>query len=155
RAAREGDPRAYDLPRPLLDADNLDFSFSGLKTAVRYRISRPGTTEVAPLEPKQVADLAASFQQAVVDCLVVKTLRAAEQAGLKTLCVGGGVAANSALRTRFEAEAGKRGLELFIPPLRLCTDNAVMGAIAVERLRGGLIETLELDAYPGLVRKRG
>ena len=154
RAARGGNPRAYDLPRPLADSGRLDFSFSGLKTAVRYRISRPGEPPPsAPLAPQQVADLAASFQQAVVDCLVAKTLLAAERTGLQRLCVGGGVAANSALRERLEGETARRGIELFIPPLGLCTDNAVMGAIAVERLRAGLTESLDLDAMPGLLRQ--
>src|SRR5262249_26327953 len=75
RAAREGNRRAYDLPRPMLDSDRLDFSFSGLKTAVRYRIAPPGAEEPArPLEPRVVNDLAASFQEAVVDCLVAKTM---------------------------------------------------------------------------------
>ncbi len=89
----------------------------------------------------------------MVDCLVAKTLLAAERTGLQRLCVGGGVAANSALRERLEGEAARRGIELFIPPLGLCTDNAVMGAIAVERLRAGLTESLDLDAMPGLLRQ--
>jgi N6-L-threonylcarbamoyladenine synthase len=100
-----------------------------------------------------VADLAASFQEAVVDCLVAKTLLAVERTGLKVLCVGGGVAANNRLRQRLEEEATRRGLELVIPPLALCTDNAVMGAVAVERLRAGLTESLTLDIAPGLVRE--
>ncbi len=96
RAAKAGNPRAYDLPRPLLDSDRLEFSFSGLKTAVRYRISPPGASAVPKeLTVQDVADLAASFQQAVVDCLAGKAMLAAEQTGLRTLCVGGGVAANS------------------------------------------------------------
>ncbi|REK17985.1 MAG: tRNA (adenosine(37)-N6)-threonylcarbamoyltransferase complex transferase subunit TsaD [Planctomycetota bacterium] len=152
RAARSGDPKKYDLPRPLLDSPRLDFSFSGLKTAVRYRISRPGETP-GKLEPQVVNDLAASFQEAVVDCLVGKTMLALEQTGMNVLCVGGGVAANGRLRQRLESEARTRGIELHIPPLSLCTDNAVMGAIAVERLRAGLFEELDLDITPGLVRQ--
>jgi N6-L-threonylcarbamoyladenine synthase len=101
-----------------------------------------------------VADLAASFQEAVVDCLVAKTLLAAEMTKLGVLCVGGGVAANARLRERLGEEAARRGLTLHIPPLRLCTDNAVMGAIAVERLKAGLVESLDLDAFPGLVRQK-
>jgi N6-L-threonylcarbamoyladenine synthase len=124
-----------------------------LKTAVRYRIARPGTNLTdAVLDPRQVADLAASFQEAVVDCLVGKTLLAARRTGINVLCVGGGVAANARLRERLAEETTKRGIELHIPPMKLCTDNAVMGAIAVERLRAGLIESLDLDVYPGLVR---
>jgi N6-L-threonylcarbamoyladenine synthase len=153
RAARTGNPRAYPLPRPLVDAAGLDFSFSGLKTAVRYRISPPGTGGSLALEPRLVADLAASFQEAVVECLVAKALRAAEQTGFDVLCVGGGVAANSRLRERLTEAAAQRGIEVVIPPLSLCTDNAVMGAIAVERLEAGLVEPLSLDITPGLVRE--
>ena len=155
RAARSGNPRAYDLPRPMLDADTLDFSFSGLKTAVRYRIAPPGS-EPAPamLEERRVADLAASFQEAVVDCLVGKTLLAAERTGLPTLCVGGGVAANSRLRERLAEACAAQPIELHIPPLSLCTDNAVMGAIAHERFAAGLVEALDLDARPGLESRR-
>ena len=154
RAAKAGDPRAFDLPRPLLDSPRLDFSFSGLKTAVRYRIARPGQAMPAePLDVKLVADLAASFQDAVVDCLVQKTLTALDQTGFRVLCVGGGVAANGRLRDKLTEVAEARGIALHIPPLRLCTDNAVMGAIAVERLKAGLVESLDLDVYPGLVRQ--
>ncbi len=154
RAARDGNPRAYDLPRPLVDSDRLDFSFSGLKTAVRYRIHPPGQAAAgAPLEARTVADLAASFQEAVIDCLVAKTMLAADRTALEVLCVGGGVAANSRLRERLAQESGKRGIEMIVPPPELCTDNAVMGAIAVERLKAGLTEPLSLDVAPGLVRK--
>ncbi len=156
RAAQQGNPRAFQLPRPLLDTDRLDFSFSGLKTALRYRVCKPGETMPAePLPAQRVNDLAASFTAAVVDCLWGKTELALRKTGLKTLCVGGGVAANSALRARLERECHEAGIELFIPPMRLCTDNAVMGAIAIERLRAGLFESLELDAFPGLVRPAG
>jgi N6-L-threonylcarbamoyladenine synthase len=155
RAARDGNPQAYTFPRPLLkDEDRLDFSFSGLKTALRYQISGPGGPDpgARPLDPLQRADLAASFQEAVVDCLVAKSLLAAGRIGAQTLCVGGGVAANARLRQRLEAAAAAHNLELVIPPLKLCTDNAVMGAIAVERLAAGLVEPLDLDVFPGLVR---
>ena len=172
RAARQGDPRAYPFPRPFLkDADRTEFSFSGLKTAVRYTVEKEikrmdgqpsdGATKNSLTSPvarpfalpaTTVANLAASFQEAVVDCLVGKSTMAVERSGLKTLCVGGGVAANGRLRERLEAESRTHGIRLVIPPLRLCTDNAVMGAIAVERLKAGLTEQLDLDAYPGLVR---
>ncbi len=152
QAAKQGNSQAFDLPRPLLDSDRLDFSFSGLKTAVRYRICRPGESVPTSLDPQLVADLAASFTEAVVDCLWGKTKLALERTGLKRLCVGGGVAANSRLRQRLEQQCTDLGIELFIPPMRLCTDNAVMGAIAVERLRAGMTEPLDLDAHPGLMR---
>jgi N6-L-threonylcarbamoyladenine synthase len=154
RAAKAGNARAYSFPRPLLaDAERLDFSFSGLKTAVRYEVAGPGRPlDASHLSAAQVADLAASFQAAVVDCLAGKALLAVERTGATTLCVGGGVAANAALRERLAAETEQRGVKLVIPPLALCTDNAVMGAIAVERLKAGLTEPLDLDARPGLVR---
>ncbi len=153
RVARQGNPRAYDLPRPMLDNDGLDFSFSGLKTAARYRIYPPGEPPTnEPLNEKQVADLAASFTAAVVDCLWGKTALALKRTGLRRLCVGGGVAANSALRERLEQECAAAGIELIIPPMRLCTDNAVMGAVAIERLKAGLVENLDLDVFPGLLR---
>lgn len=156
RAAANGNPRAYDFPRSFLrDDDRLDFSFSGLKTAVRYTIAGPGKPDMSDvqLKPKQVADLAASFQEAVVDCLVGKAFLALDKTGFHTLCCGGGVAANGRLRERLTQEATRRNVRLHIAPLALCTDNAVMGAIAVERLKAGLVEDLGLDAYPGVVRK--
>jgi N6-L-threonylcarbamoyladenine synthase len=158
RAAAGGNPRAYRFPRAFLkDEDRLDFSFSGLKTAVRYTIAGPGRRDLPrrPLPPRQVADLAASFQEAVVDCLVGKALAALRRTGRSTLCVGGGVAANARLRQRLEEEAARRRVKLHVAPLALCTDNAVMGAIAVERFRAGLFEELDLDVYPGVVRKTG
>jgi N6-L-threonylcarbamoyladenine synthase len=155
KAAERGNAAAYAFPRTFLnDPSRLDFSFSGLKTAVRYTLVGPGHVDFdkLQLDPQQVADVSASFQAAVVDVLSGKAFAALEQSGLKILCVGGGVAANSALRKRLEAEAAQRGIKLYIPPLRLCTDNAVMGAIAVERLKAGLVEELDLDAVAGLER---
>ena len=158
RAGASGNPKAYAFPRGLLkDRNRLDFSFSGLKTAVRYTIAGPGRQDFSQLDlgPEQTADLAASFQEAVVDCLVHKAMSALEQTGMRTLCVGGGVAANARLRARLEQEARRRGARLFVAPLELCTDNAVMGAIAVERFRVGRFEPLDLDAAPGVIRKTG
>lgn len=155
RAAESGNSRAYRFPRSFIkDEDRLDFSFSGLKTAVRYEIAGPGRPDFDSLDlsEQRVADLAASFQEAVVDCLVAKSMLAIRKTGLGTLCVGGGVAANRRLRERLEQEAAVCGCELLIAPLSLCTDNAVMGGIAIERLKAGLVEPLDLDVYPGLVR---
>lgn len=154
RAAKGGNPRAYSFPRGLPERDSLNFSFSGLKTAVRYAIAGPGKPDFSALRlpPRQVADVAASFQEAVVDSLVAKALRAMEKTRLKTLCVGGGVAANQLLRERLAAAARDRGFVLHIAPPELCTDNAVMGAIAFERLKAGAVDNLHLDAIPGLVR---
>ena len=156
RAAEKGNPHKYAFPRALLDDPNtLDFSFSGLKTAVRYAITGPGRHDPSQvkLSDQEVADLAASFQEAVVDCLVGKSFRALEITGFSRLCVGGGVAANKRLRTRLEEEAARRSVELVIAPLKLCTDNAVMGAIAVEKWKAGLFDNLYLDAEPGVVRR--
>lgn len=154
KAGAEGDPQRYKFPRPLLnDPSRLAFSFSGLKTAVRYEIQGPGKREQeTKLSPQQVADIAASFQAAVVDCLVSKSELALKQSGYNMLCVGGGVAANGPFRQRLEASAAEHGYALHVPPLALCTDNAVMGAIAVERFREGKFESLELDITPGLER---
>ncbi|MEX0817974.1 MAG: tRNA (adenosine(37)-N6)-threonylcarbamoyltransferase complex transferase subunit TsaD [Pirellulaceae bacterium] len=155
RAAIPGDRQAYRFPRSFLKDDSkIAFSFSGLKTAVRYAITGGATSEfVRPeLSDQQIANLAASFEEAVVDCLVGKAMLAVRQSNLSTLCVGGGVAANRRLRERLEEEADKAHIVLHIAPFELCTDNAVMGAIAIERLRAGLTEELDLDLIPGLVR---
>lgn len=155
RAAEHGSPNAYRFPRALLaDEDRLDFSFSGLKTAVRYTVAGVGKPLPEPrsLTEQQVADVAASFQEAIVDCLVGKAMLALRKTGLKTLCVGGGVAANQRLRERLRAEASAAGIQLHIAPPQLCTDNAVMGAVAVEKLKAGLLDGLDLDVVPGLVR---
>ncbi|HVX14609.1 MAG TPA: tRNA (adenosine(37)-N6)-threonylcarbamoyltransferase complex transferase subunit TsaD [Pirellulales bacterium] len=153
RAAERGNSRAFALPRTFLnEPERLAFSFSGLKTAVRYKISAPNSNEWTPPDPQTAADLAASFQAAVVDVLVGKSLDALRQTGWSTLCVGGGVAANRLLRERLDETAARQRVRVHIAPPELCTDNAVMGAIAVERLKAGLVESLDLDAQPGLVR---
>lgn len=123
----------------------------------RQRESIANKSSVSPslpvsLSSYSVPDVAASFQEAVVDCLIAKAELALRQSGMRILCVGGGVAANGRLRERLEASSRELGYELHIPPLKLCTDNAVMGAIAVERLRAGEIADLSLDVYPGLER---
>lgn len=154
-AAKLGNEKKYAFPRSLAGKDRrFDFSFSGLKTAVRYAICGPGKPleSAPPLSPQQVADLAASFQAAVVDSLADKTMDALRSTGLKQLCVGGGVAANEKLRERLMAETARVGVSLEIAPLAMCTDNAIMGAIAWERFHAGKFESLELDITPGLVR---
>jgi len=154
RAAASGNPKAFAFPRSLLHEERLAFSFSGLKTAVRYHLFGQGKmpADAPPCESHEIADIAASFQEAAVDCLVGKSVQALTQTGLQTLCVGGGVAANSRFRQKMAAAAEERGVRLFIAPLALCTDNAVMGAIAIERCRAGLFEPLDLDVSPGLLR---
>ncbi len=155
RVSRGGDPTAHRFPRSFIrDTERLAFSFSGLKTAVRYAITGPGNKDVHAVEltEQQIADLAASFQEAVVDCLVEKTRLALTRTQLATLCVGGGVAANPRLRERLTELAEEQAVTLHIAPFALCTDNAVMGAIAVEHYRAGNFATLSLDVVPGLVR---
>ncbi|MFL5340234.1 MAG: tRNA (adenosine(37)-N6)-threonylcarbamoyltransferase complex transferase subunit TsaD, partial [Gemmataceae bacterium] len=149
--AAAGDPAAFKFPRSLMEAGNLDFSFSGLKTAVLYRAfgqNAKGTTD--PPTGKFRADLAASFQQAVVDVLAEKARRALRQTGLTRLAVGGGVAANRALRSALAAMVAELSGELFIPPMDLCTDNAAMAALAVEKWRRGQFAPPDLDAEPNL-----
>ena len=155
KVAVNGDRAAYPFPRSFIhDKKRLDFSFSGLKTAVRYEIAGPGRPDFSAvnLTEKRIADIAASFEEAVVDCLVAKATLACEQTESNILCVGGGVAANGRLRTRLTEAAETEGIELHIAPFHLCTDNAIMGAIAVERLHAGLTEDLSLEVKPGLVR---
>jgi N6-L-threonylcarbamoyladenine synthase len=153
RAAERGNPKAYTLPRTFLNEPaKLAFSFSGLKTAVRYKIAGQGDAPLVPPDERTAADLAASFQLAVVDVLVGKSLAALRHTGWSTLCVGGGVAANRLLRERLRELAVTAGVSVYIAPPELCTDNAVMGAIAIERLHAGLVESLGLDAQPGLIR---
>ncbi|MEK6237236.1 MAG: tRNA (adenosine(37)-N6)-threonylcarbamoyltransferase complex transferase subunit TsaD [Planctomycetales bacterium] len=155
-AAATGDPTTHSFPRPLLkDPQRLEFSFSGLKTAVRYRISRtePPREAALKLSSREIADLAASFQQAVTDVLVGKSMQALKITGMKKLCVGGGVAANACFREQLTQACRQEGAELFIAPLELCTDNAVMGAVAMEQLQANLFAPLDANIIPGLVRR--
>ena len=124
--AVHGDPDSVALPRPLLHSGDLDFSFSGLKTAVLTAMQRLGP---APTD-KQRADLAASTQAAICDVLVKKSLRALQETRLSRLVVAGGVGANTRLREQLNAAAGKRGLRVHYPELALCTDNGAMIALA-------------------------
>ena len=154
KVAENGSESAYDFPRSFYHDSEIKFSFSGLKTAVRYSIAGQGKLDFSKLElsAETVANVAASFQRAVIDILVRKTQQAMQQSKLARLCVGGGVAANRLLRTGLEKMAAENDYELHIAPPYLCTDNAIMGAIAVERFKAGLFEDLDLDIKPGLVR---
>src|SRR5215207_9900904 len=125
RLSATGNPRAHGFPRALPQRDDLDFSFSGLKTALATFLGGGPRPEAAAL-----ADVCASFQAAVVDVLVRKSRRALRLAGLKHLVVCGGVAANRGLRAALAAAAEEDGFQLYIPSPRLCTDNAVMIAAA-------------------------
>jgi N6-L-threonylcarbamoyladenine synthase len=149
REAAAGDAEAFRLPRAFLREDRLDFSFSGLKTAVLYKVQGQDRSRPAPPPTGQVrADLAASFQQAVVDVLVAKSRQALRQTGLQRLAVGGGVAANRCLRSALERMTREEGAELLVPPLNLCTDNAAMAAVAVEKWLRREWAPLDLDAVP-------
>lgn len=156
QAAENGNPAAYRFPRSFLKEQRLEFSFSGLKTAVLYEIAGkpPAPYSAADIPPQRKADLAASFQAAVVDVLVEKARQALRQRGRKTLCVGGGVAANLALREALAAMAHREQIELVIAPMSLCTDNAAMSAVAWEMFASGATADLDVDVTAGLVRKR-
>ena len=154
RAAAGGDPGAIRLPRPLArERDRLDMSVSGLKTALRYRVRPPGAADVPPPVGRDLADLAASFQRAVVETIVAKVDLALERTGCPVLAVGGGVTANGALRAALEQLGRKRRVDVLVPPRELCTDNAAMGAIAWERLERGGDDGLDLDVSPGTDRR--
>ena len=142
RIALEGDPRAFALPRSL-PGDGYDFSFSGLKTAVVNTVRKhPDASS---------ADVAASFQEAVVDVLVTRARRAAADVGAKALCLAGGVAANSLLRRRISEACAEDGIGAFLPSRALCTDNAAMVAAAGWwRLQHGGAADLSLGADPNL-----
>ena len=149
REAEAGDPRAYDFPRAFHDDGRLEFSFSGLKTAVLYACHGQDVSRASPPPPgPKRANLAASFQAAVVDALVLKCKQALRKTGLERLAVGGGVSANRVLRAALEAMCSKEGVELFIPPPALCTDNAAMAALAVEKWKAGDLAPVDLDAEP-------
>ena len=133
RLAREGDPSAFDFPRSApsgRSAESLDFSFSGLKTALLYRVRDLGERETE----RRRADLAASFQRAIVDALAARVEQGLAREGVERLAIGGGVAANSELRARLGELCRELGTPLWLPPLELCTDNAAMIAAAARFL---------------------
>jgi N6-L-threonylcarbamoyladenine synthase len=135
RLAEQGHADVFSLPRPLLHSGDLDFSFAGLKTAVLTQHRKLGPT---PPE-RALADLAAATQEAIIDVLVAKSLKAMEATGAGTLVVAGGVGANRRLRERLDAAVARRGAQVHYPPLALCTDNGAMIALAAAlRLQHGL-----------------
>jgi len=145
-AARAGDAEAVDFPRPMSRKGGLDFSFSGLKTAVSLEVHRRGGREA--LAEKDVADVAASFEAAAVDSLVARTRRALAMEGLDRVAVVGGVAANRVLRERLKAEGERRAFGSVFPPPSLCTDNAVMIAAAgTQGLERGERDGLSVSAF--------
>ena len=149
RAARGATNPVRDLPRPMKGRAELNFSFSGLKTALRHKVE-----EMAPLDDAKRADLAAGFQQAVVESLIDRTRRAIQAArathpALTALVVAGGVAANKRLRARLAETAAKANLPLVAPPIHLCTDNAAMIAwTGLEHLKRGEVSALDFAPRP-------
>jgi N6-L-threonylcarbamoyladenine synthase len=145
KLSRKGDPRAFRFPRPMIGNKTFDFSFSGLKTAVVNRFKGG----IARGDSLPLADIAASFQEAVVDVLVAKTLRAAGEKGVTTVSVTGGVSANSRLRSVFESTCREKGINVFFPDFSLCTDNAAMIAAAgYARIVLGERSDLRLNVFP-------
>jgi len=145
--AMEGNPDAIHFPRALLDGKSLEFSFSGLKTAVMYFVRSGG------LENHSLNDICASLQKAIVDVLVKKTLMAAKKTGIRTILMAGGVACNSFLRQALKSAAEKDHIRLFCPSPVLCTDNAAMIACAAHHTYDSTSSgsPLTLDVFPGLI----
>ena len=142
--AKEGDSDAIRFPRPMLDRDNYQFSFSGIKTAVRFFVEK---AEAAGRLPA-VEDIAASFQAAVVDVLVGKTIRAAKAKNARAITLTGGVAANRQLRESMREAGEKVGAEVYYPRIQLCTDNgAMIAGVAYQKYQAGLRDALNLNAY--------
>lgn len=144
KAARRGNPARFRFPRPLLGEDRLDFSFSGLKTAVRL-----AAQQIAPLSDADVADISAGFQAAVTDIIVARSRAALDRLppDQRCLVVAGGVAANQAIGDGLRRVANEAGAKLVIPPPALCTDNGAMVAWAgAERLALGLVDALDVAA---------
>ena len=146
-AAREGDPKAIAFPRAKVG--DYDFSFSGVKTACLYllRGTRGGRTPTADKKEYRTADVAASFQEAIVDVLVSRTVKLATACGVRDVVIGGGVACNARLRMRLAEALDRRGVRLIAPAPMLCTDNAAMVAgLGYELFRAGRLASLDLDA---------
>ncbi|PID56126.1 tRNA (adenosine(37)-N6)-threonylcarbamoyltransferase complex transferase subunit TsaD [candidate division KSB3 bacterium] len=145
--ARTGDPNAIDFPSPLIHADNLNFSFSGLKTAVIRYVNEQRDAGVDLND----ADVVASFQKAAVKVLVKKVLNAAEEKSVSTLTLSGGVAANSALRDALIEEARQRDLRVCFPPLLMCTDNgAMIAGVGYHLYQDGVRSSFDLGALPSI-----
>jgi len=151
KAASRGNSKAIKFPRSMLGRDSLDFSFSGIKTAVLYYCrgqDMKGQDRVGSMTEQEIADIAASFEAAVIDVLVKKAQRAAKRVGAKTILLGGGVAANSELRSALQemCDASKPAKKLLVAPKQYCTDNAVMVAsLGYHKYRAGLFADLALE----------
>jgi len=150
RVARNGKSDAVNFPRTMLSADSLDFSFSGVKTAVLYHVHGHGRISggLERLSAAEISDIAASFQCAVVDVLVRKTMLAALRTKVSTVVIGGGVAANRLLRDELGDACKTRGLRFIAAPMAYCTDNAAMiAALGYHHLERGDTAGLDLDAF--------
>jgi len=154
KIAKQGRPDAVDFPRSMLGPDSLDFSFSGIKTAVLYHCqgqNMKGKNKVDSMTTQQIADIAASFQAAVIDVLVAKTERSADKIKAETVLLGGGVAANSALRHGLKQMCDSTNRKLLIASKPLCTDNAVMVAsLAYHKFKANLFADLTLEPKASL-----
>ena len=151
RVASSGDATKIDFPRTMLSQESLDFSFSGIKTAVLYHVHGQGKTTggLAKLSEQEIADIAASFQQAVIDVLVRKTMLAVAQVRVSSVVLGGGVAANGTLRRALESACRERALSFRAADLQYCTDNAAMiAALGYHLHTAGRHADLDLDAFP-------
>jgi N6-L-threonylcarbamoyladenine synthase len=170
RLAEQGDPAAYAFPRSFPNQHGpLCFSFSGLKTAVRYALAKAGRNDLAPplkshrsgssprteleLTSKTMADIAAGFQAAVIDVLIERCAQAIKKTRFQRLCIGGGVAANRALRSCLVGRMPEK-CEIILAPAEYCTDNAAMGAISLEQYFAGEFATLDVDCRAGLLRPK-
>ncbi|MFA5553202.1 MAG: tRNA (adenosine(37)-N6)-threonylcarbamoyltransferase complex transferase subunit TsaD [Phycisphaerae bacterium] len=153
KTAKNGNPKAIDFPRSMLAKDSLDFSFSGLKTAVLYYCQGQDMNsqiKIESMNENQIADIAASFQQAVIDVLVEKTKRAIEKTDAKTVLFGGGVAANTPLRDALKKMCDSMNCSLLVAEKKYCTDNAVMVAsLAYHKYKAGLFADLSLEPKAG------
>lgn len=146
RLAKSGDPKRFDFPRSMIGSGDFNFSFSGLKTAVRYLLPK-----LPKPNDENLNDLCASFQEAAVDVLVKKTMTAAEFCGLKTIAVSGGVSCNSRLRERFQKACNAHDFKLLLAEPKLCTDNAAMIAhVAAAHFANGERSPLDCDIDPNL-----
>jgi N6-L-threonylcarbamoyladenine synthase len=148
RLAEQGNPHAFDFPRPMINEPNGDFSFSGLKTSVRYFLrDHPDLLN----QPQQVRDLCASVQAAIVDVLVTKTIRAAKRLGVRCVTASGGVTCNRSLRRELASTCERAGFQLKLADHNLCTDNAAMIGILAERkiAQGVACSQLDTDILPG------
>jgi len=155
KLATEGNPTAISFPRSYLEEGTYDFSFSGIKTSVLYYLRNKGLIDVdnakAAIERRQLADICASFQEAIVDVLVAKTMAAADHLAVDEITLAGGVSANSLLRNRMKQEADRREMKLYFPDAEYCMDNGAMIAYAGWlKLKEGVQSDFRLNVLPNL-----